>query len=224
MSRPIAIIPARGGSSRVKNKNLQIVGNTSLVMHAVNVAKESECFSEIIVSTEDPRIEKEVGSSAIVDRRPHRLANDTASVLQVLTELITRLEIDDKDVGIMLPTCVLRNADDIRGAFRLYKKDGGVPVVSVASFEAPVHLAFALSNDGRLLPMFPDDYCRSTRSIDHPKAVRYNGAIIFNCARNFFSQRTLVGEKAAAYEMPPERSIDIDWLYQLEMAKALVQI
>jgi CMP-N-acetylneuraminic acid synthetase len=221
-NKPIAIIPARGGSTRIKNKNLQSVGGTSLVMRAVNVARKSGCFSQVIVSTEDSRIEKEVCDVAVVDKRPTELANNTATVLQVVTELIDRRFLNQSDIGVLLPTCALRTIEDIRGAFDLFESSSGATVVSVCEYETPVHLSFKLNEKGHLTPIFPEAYSQSTRSIDHPKALRYNGAIIFNKAVNFFKQNTLVGENAIGFEMPPERSVDIDWLYQLEIAKSLI--
>ena len=52
----IAIIPARGGSTRIKNKNLKKIDNESLLEKSLNTCLKSEIFDEIIVSTDSEEI------------------------------------------------------------------------------------------------------------------------------------------------------------------------
>jgi CMP-N-acetylneuraminic acid synthetase len=52
----ICIIPARGGSKRVENKNLCVVDGKTLIQHAIDLAFESSIFDNVIVNSEDERI------------------------------------------------------------------------------------------------------------------------------------------------------------------------
>ena len=45
----IAMIPARLGSKRVKNKNLRLLGNKPLISHVIETAKESNVFDDIYI-------------------------------------------------------------------------------------------------------------------------------------------------------------------------------
>ena len=57
--RTIAIIPARKGSTRIKNKNLKQIGTDSLIKRSLNTCSASGIFDEIIVSTDSKEIENE---------------------------------------------------------------------------------------------------------------------------------------------------------------------
>jgi len=43
----VAMIPARSGSQRLKNKNLALIGNKPLIYYAINAAKKSKAFNKI---------------------------------------------------------------------------------------------------------------------------------------------------------------------------------
>ena len=76
----IVIIPARGGSKRIENKNLAVVGGRPLLAHSIIAAKQSKHVTRVIVSTEDEAIAKtakEFGAEVIT--RPAQLASDDAS-------------------------------------------------------------------------------------------------------------------------------------------------
>ena len=55
----VAIIPARGGSKEIKNKNLRLVGNKPLIYWSIKCAKESKLLDDFYVSTDCPKIKKE---------------------------------------------------------------------------------------------------------------------------------------------------------------------
>lgn len=221
MSRYVAYIPARGGSSRIKDKNLQRVGGESLVRRAALCARSSNLFDEVIVSTDSQEIAKEVEDIALIDPRPKHLADGKATVLAALCDTILRHDLKGDVIGILLPTCALRNSEDLVAAKNLFVQSTNSAVVSVSEYETPVHLAFSINTNGRLKQVFPEFYQTSTRSVDHPRSYRFNGGIIFNYAQAFFSQHTLVGDDAMPYLMPYERSIDIDWFYQLELVRSI---
>ena len=89
----IAIIPARGGSKGIINKNLQKIGGFSLVAKAIRVCIKSKKFSEIFVSTDSPEIAKESknhGAKIII--RPQNLAKDTTSTDPVISHAIKYIE------------------------------------------------------------------------------------------------------------------------------------
>ena len=48
----IAMIPARLGSKRVKNKNLRLLGNKPLISHVIETAKDSNIFDDIYINSE----------------------------------------------------------------------------------------------------------------------------------------------------------------------------
>ena len=54
----IAIIPARAGSKRIKNKNIKIFKGKPMVAWTIIAAKKSKIFNHILVSTDSKKISK----------------------------------------------------------------------------------------------------------------------------------------------------------------------
>ncbi len=222
----IAVICARKGSKRVKNKNLQLIGEKPLIAYTIETALRSGIFTDVIVNSEDEEIinvSKKFGATAY--QRPNRLSSDTTFVIHVVQEMINTLKFrDDTIVAILFPTCPLREIGDIECALSLYKEnDCRKPVVSVTSYEYPIQVALNINKDGCLEPVFSDDYKKSTRHNDHDSVYHANYAVIINNADRLKKQHNLIGNYPIPYIMPPERSIDIDTPFQMDIVKLLLE-
>jgi len=80
----IAIIPARSGSKRIPGKNIKEFCGKPMIAYAINVAKKSELFDHIVVSTDDKEIANlayEWGAETPF-LRPFELANDSHQLYQ----------------------------------------------------------------------------------------------------------------------------------------------
>ena len=89
----LAIIPARGGSKGIPNKNLALVGGQSLVARCVTAAMSSRMVGRVVVSTDDDAIAAEAEKyRAEVVRRPKEIAGDTASSESALLHTLNYLE------------------------------------------------------------------------------------------------------------------------------------
>lgn len=87
----IAMIPARLGSQRLKQKNLEQVGGVPLIAHAVKRCKKAGVFDEIWVNTESDEIaEAAVAAGARYHKRPAELADNQATSEQFVYEFLTR--------------------------------------------------------------------------------------------------------------------------------------
>lgn len=226
MPNKYAIICARGGSSRVPKKNVIPIAGKPLLAYTIEAARDSEVFNRIIVNSEDDEI-LEVGEhyGAELYRRPLVLATGTTFMIQVVQEMIERLEFADEDiVSVLFPTCPLRNAEDICGAYKAFLDAGAqTPLAAVAEYDYPIQVALQMNENGRLIPAFSDEYKRSTRHNDHPTTYRANYAVMFNTVGNLKRQTNLIGDEPIAYVMPLERSLDIDTPYQMKLATLLIE-
>ena len=54
--KTVAFIFARSGSKGVKDKNIQLINNIPLIGYSINIAKDSNLFSDIVVSTDSQEI------------------------------------------------------------------------------------------------------------------------------------------------------------------------
>ena len=91
--RTLALIPARGGSKGIPNKNLQIVGGLTLVARSVRAALASHRVERVVVSTDDGAIALEAQThGAEVVRRPAAIAGDSACSDSALLHALDILE------------------------------------------------------------------------------------------------------------------------------------
>jgi len=221
-----AIICARGGSERVKHKNIRPLNDKPLIAYTIQTALDCKIFNKVIVNSEDDKIlaiSKKFGADLYL--RPEHLAGSSIFVIEVIQEMINTMDLKDSDIiGILFPTCPLREVDDIHQAFNLFQKNEfKSPVVSVTAFDYPIQIALSINSDNYLTPVFKNDYKKSTRHTDYSNTYRANFAIIFNSVCNLRIQSNLIGKKPLPYVMPPERSIDIDDKFQFNLAELLME-
>jgi N-acylneuraminate cytidylyltransferase len=220
----ICLIPARGGSKRIPRKNLLPLHGRPLLAYTIETARKSGIFSRVVVSSDDDEIlSLAAREGAETDRRPDALGGDRVRFVEVLTEFLTRSAGDATHIAVLLPTCPFRTEHDIRAAHALMLAAPEPSfVVSVREYEFPPE--FALELDGaRIRVLHPEVYAASTQTQSVGKSFHPNGAIYFAPIPLYLSTRSFFREPLLGYLMPPERSLDIDNLYQFEIAEAMMR-
>lgn len=119
----VAIIPARGGSKGIVNKNLIDFCGQPLLAWSILQAQQSTFISEVYVTSDDPAILNVASSyAAQAIQRPAELATDTASseaALKHALETITGEQGKEPDLIVFLQaTSPLREAVDIDNAIQ----------------------------------------------------------------------------------------------------------
>ena len=120
--RILAVIPARGGSKGIKNKNLKKINNRSLLSHVIILAKKIKIIDKIIVSSDSNKILEESEKLGLKTyfKRSKKLSGDKVGDLPVLIEAIYKTEKkthQEFDVIAMLqPTSPLRTIKDVKNA------------------------------------------------------------------------------------------------------------
>lgn len=214
-----AIIPARGGSGRIKNKGIRSVAGKPLIYYSVAAANESGIFDSVYINSDSSDIISVAeGLDCEVYKRPKHLGKGDVFVIDVVKDLILNIGFTNDTVCVLLPTNPLRTAEDITKAHKIFVENNS-PVVSVTDYSTPIQLAHYINENGKLEPYFKDDYGKSTRSTDHKAAYKFNEAIVFNKANLFLKQNNLIGNFPMPYYMPPERSIMLDYPFQLDMVR-----
>jgi pseudaminic acid cytidylyltransferase len=122
----IAIIPARGGSKRVKNKNLKIFFGKPLISYSIEAAKKTKLFKKIIVSTDSIEIKKvsELLGAEVLLLRPKNLSGDKTiaqDVVKYEINLLLKKRINFKYICCIYPTAPLIQCDDIKRGFKKIK-------------------------------------------------------------------------------------------------------
>ncbi len=216
----LAVIPARGGSKGVPGKNLRELGGKELIRWTIEAAIATTGIDRTLVTTDDETIARVArGAGAEVIDRPAELATDDAPTIDAVLHAIAGLP-DESIVILLQPTTPLRTAADIDGALAMFAAGGGDTLVSVCAVEHPPHLSFVIE-DGHLEPLFGRP-AFDLRRQDLPEAVRPNGAIYISRAGALREHQTFYGARILAFEMPPERSVDIDAELDLIVVSALL--
>ena len=177
-----AIIPARGGSVGLKNKNLKKIGGKTLVKITVNFVSKFKIFNKIILSSDSTKILNNINNKKIIkDKRPKKLSTKFAKTVDTINYLSKKYNFRDNDIiFIFEPTSPLRNKNDIFKAKKILDKK---KVRSVCSFtESWTHpyktwklsnskMKFYLNNKTTLLPRQKHDKVYSATG--HVIAFKY---------------------------------------------------
>ena len=223
-SNTVAIIPARGGSKRCPEKNTATFKGKSLIAHTIEQALESAIFDQVIVSSDNPKI-IDIASeyNVSIDEREDALASANATLIDVIRNTIYKYSLKMEDiVGLLLVTAPLRTIQDILEAYEIFcSSQRNNSVVSVTFNESPIQLSWRMEN-GHLTWYFNEQENIATRKQDFETTYRYNDALIFDLAKKFSEpDRNLFGRSPIPYIMPPERSIYIDYEFQLKLVQLL---
>jgi|TARA_B100001964_G_scaffold173707_1_gene191350 CMP-N-acetylneuraminic acid synthetase len=220
----IAIIPARQGSKRVPGKNKSLFGNKTLVAHAIEQAIDSNVFDRIIVTSDDNQIIDIARSyNTVVLERNKLLSSDNATLLDVIRDVIEHESIPvECCIGLLLVTAPLRTVEDIREAYDLYiNAESKKSVVSVCSNINPIDLSWKVS-DNCLKPVFPESYNQNISKHFREKTYFFNDACVYDSAERFLKKdRNLFGNMPIPYIMPQERSLFIDYKFQLDLIQSI---
>jgi CMP-N-acetylneuraminic acid synthetase len=225
----LGIIPARGGSKGVPQKNIRLLGGKPLIAWTIETALRSHRINRLIVSTDDAsiaRISLEYGAE-VPFMRPAELAQDDTPDFPVYQHAISWLrEHQDcqPDIVVWLrPTAPLRTADDVDTAIGLLTETGADCVRSVC--EAEHHPYWMKRLDGHRLVPFVEgiDERRYYRRQTLPPVYRLNGAVDVTRRRFVIEREELYGGNMVGYVMPAERSIDLDGEIDFALAAFLLQ-
>jgi len=226
MTKRLAIVPARGGSKRLPNKNIREFCGKPMIAHILEAARQSELFETIHVSTDDEKIGNVVTELGFLPDfiRPPELATDFIPIMPVMkyvAETYKQLG-DEFDQIWLLMTCapLIMPQDLCEAALKMDAHKGANPIMGVAPYPAPVEWAFDLADDGMLIPAEPGKF--SIRSQD--LGVKYYDAGSF---AGFPSQHVLYSDGAGsdcdfvAHILPSERVVDIDNEDDWRLAEAI---
>lgn len=225
LPRTLVLITARGGSKGVPGKNVARVGGIPLVGRSARVGRGAlgACApgSRVVCSTDDTAIADAARAwgADIPFLRPADLASDGATSIDVVLHALDVLGNVFETVVLLQPTSPFTTVEDVTDAMVLSARHGAA-VVSVCQAEHPVEWLQTLDQENRLSAVIQTAPRPSRRQLTAP-IVRPNGAVYVAPVSQLTAQRSFFGPSTVGYVMPPERSLDIDTPFDLEMARAV---
>ena len=123
----ICIIPARGGSTRIPNKNIKDFKGSPIISYSINTARESGLFDRIIVSTDSKEIAdvaREYGAE--IHYRSAEMSENEVGTQAVVKNVLEELEIENGLVCCIYATSPLMSTEDLSHAKDVltYQNDG----------------------------------------------------------------------------------------------------
>jgi CMP-N-acetylneuraminic acid synthetase len=222
----LAVIPARGGSKRVPDKNILEFCGKPMIVHTLEAAKNSGLFSKIVVSTEDVRIKEIVTSFnyEILDR-PEELATDTANLVPVILHAIDTLNNEEKyqNVCVLMANCPIRDFNDVRKSGNSFENNSSNFMMSVFKYGMFYPFWALAESDKGLKPYFGRKYFK-TRSQDLPQVYCPSGAIRWVDVKAFKKYKNFYGPDLKPYVLPWYKAIDIDENEDLIIANIVMQL
>jgi CMP-N,N'-diacetyllegionaminic acid synthase len=215
----LAVIPARGGSKGLSGKNILQLNGIPLIVYSIRAALSSHLVDKVVVSTDSCEIAKVASDAgAEVEMRGEELSGDTATTIDVLKDLLIRL--DSYHICVTLqPTSPLRNANDVTKSLELFNKMNADAVVSVCKVEHPPQWINTIGINGEMDEFLREEF-QNIRSQDLGDYFRLNGAIYCNSVQRLLSSNSPVFKSNCyAYVMPSNRSVDIDTKDDFELAE-----
>lgn len=208
-ARFLAVIPARGGSKGVPRKNIKLLAGKSLIAWTIEAAKSSKYITTTIVSTDDEEISTvaiEYGAEVPFIRPAYLAEDDTPGVAPILHALEQCPEYDY--IVVLQPTSPLRTAEDIDGVIEKMLENDGDFCVSVAEASQSPYWMYTLKEHDLMQPLI--DKPLVVRRQDLPKSYILNGAVYVAKVEELKKTESFITPNTIAYEMPEERSFDID--------------
>lgn len=213
----LCIIPARGGSQGIPDKNLQPVGGISLIRRAVRAAKASAC-ALTVVSSDDERIAQEARAEGVlaIDRAPET-ATDEASSESCLLDALERID-GNWDVIVMVQcTAPFVEGRDIDGCLERIREGcdsafAGCRFHHFLWVATPLGMA-AVNHDESDRPRRQDLLRREFLEAGSVYAMRTDG--LLRCQHRFFG-------RIGCHELPAGRVLEIDSPADLLLARAMV--
>lgn len=221
----LAIIPARGGSKGLKNKNIKNLNGKPLIYYSIKEAQKAKCISKIIVSTDSEKVKRialKFGAE-VPFLRPKNLSADRTPMYPVIKHALEFLEKRGERFNIVIvlqPTSPLRKAADIQKAVAKLNKTKADSVVSVCLAEHSPYWMRVIKK-GKVYPFVKSR--QYLRRQDLPKVYRLNGAVYVTRAEVLFKQGVILGKNTLPLVMPQDSSVDIDTGLDFKLAELILK-
>ena len=217
----LALIPARGGSKGIKDKNIIDLCGKPLIAYSIECGLQSKYIDSVVVTTDSEKIaevSRQYGAR-VPFLRPAEYAQDTSTTLVAVLHAIRTLEEmgETYDTHVLLqPTQPLRTSEDVDKAIEAYFANGEEDLISVKPVSDPPVLMRTIGEDGRLHPLL--NYTADMRRQDMPAYYRIDGCIYINNIERL-DENSKFANNSVPFIMEPEHAVDIDELVDLRVAE-----
>ena len=220
MSKTYAIIPARGGSKGLANKNIRKFGGKPLLVHSIDYALNSNLVDAVFVSTEDKKImetAKKAGANII--NRPADLASDTATTESAIEHFIGSCKEKPDTIVLLQATSPLRPEGSLDEALSHFEEEKFDSLLSIC----PTHRFFWRVKEDKTTFAEYDYRNRPRRQDLKPIDMRFmeNGSLYIFTREHFENTGNRLGGKIGFVEWPEQYSLEIDTALDFQLSELI---
>ena len=178
MIKRLAIIPARSGSKRIKNKNTKLFLGKPLIEYSLDACIKSKLFNEIFVSSDKKAILKIAKKKKIIinNLRPKKLSNDKVPLISVIKHVVKMFQNKGQnfdEIWLIYATNPMINKLILKKCASVFtkkknKKNKDKALMTVTEYNYPIQWAQKIDKYGILKPLF-----NKTQNIISQELVKY---------------------------------------------------
>lgn len=222
----VAIIPARGGSKRIPRKNIKAFCGKPLIAYSIEVAKQSELFDAIIVSTDD----EEIASVAlhygadVPFIRPTELSDDFTGTGAVVAHALKILKEENKSFDFactLYATAPLLRCEYLIQGFETLRQSDATYTFGATSMPFPIWRTFKITTNNRCEMFWKENFSKRSQDLE----VAYHDAGQFYW-KNLHQTKDdiMFGAQSIPIVLPRHLVQDIDTLEDWTRAELMYKI
>ena len=213
----IALLPMKGNSERVPNKNLKDFNGKSLFHHVLSALQNADLIDEVIINTDSDRIAESASifSKVKIHKRPEEICGDFVSMNDIINN---DLENSDGDIYLQThSTNPLLKTETISKAIQEFKNSDKDSLFSVTKLQTRLYW-----KDGKPVNHNPEELIRTQ---DLPPLFEENSNIFIFTKESFAKAgNKRIGLNPMLFEMDKLEAIDIDEPQDFIMAEAIQKL
>jgi len=223
----VAIIPARGGSKRIPNKNIKSFAGQPIISYSIKAAQATDLFDKIIVSTDSEEIAEvaKACGAEVPFIRPAELADDFTGTIPVLLHALNWLNnygyTADYFCSILATAPFIKPAY-IKKGLDLIKGKNAATTFAVTTFPYPIFRALKI-DEGSGVKMFWPEH-ENSRSNDLPEAYHDAGQFYWGNTKKFMKKKTFFSSDSVPLVIPRYLVQDIDTPEDWETAEKMYSV
>lgn len=221
----LALIPARGGSKRLENKNIRALNGKPLIAYSIEAAIAAIGVSRVVVNTDDMEIAevaKNYGAE-VPFMRPDYLALDSSKSNDVfrfvLNELYRTEGVSYNELVVLQPTSPLRESEDIDNAIKLFSLKNADSVISYCQEHHPIKWHKYITEENKFLNIFD----KSIGNMQDGRTSYFPNGAIYILKSDLIFKDLQYTDNSYAFIMERNRSVDVDTIEDFEFAEWIIK-
>lgn len=221
-----AFIFARGGSKGLPRKNVKLLAGKPLIQYSIEIAQKTPNIDQIFVSTDDDEIAMvatQAGATVIL--RPEELATDTCPEWLAWRHAVEYVasHYGNFDLFVSLPpTSPLRSVQDVINAIELFNSKETDICISMTPANRSPFFNMVKQNQEGYLELVNTPKTSVFRRQDAPEVFDISTVVYVTRPEFIMEKSSLFQGRVVSIEVPKVRAIDIDDIYDFQLAEVII--